>query len=126
MPRRHYTPALANRALPLVSRIVADVKVLADEIAALLERHPRARHEAEAAAALDGKLQPLRDRWQLLEKELVELGVELKDPRTGLIDFRAMRDGVEVYLCWKLGEPEVGHWHPLDTGFAGRQPIDTF
>src|SRR4051812_22707764 len=52
-----------------------------------------------------------------------ELGVELKDPALGLIDFPSLRDGREVYLCWRLGETAIEYWHPLDTGFAGRQPL---
>ncbi|HWQ11656.1 MAG TPA: DUF2203 domain-containing protein [Roseiflexaceae bacterium] len=51
-------------------------------------------------------------------------GVELKDPATGLLDFPALRDGVAVYLCWRYGEPRVAYWHPIETGFAGRRPID--
>jgi hypothetical protein len=52
-----------------------------------------------------------------------ELGVEVKDPTTGLIDFPAYRGGRVVYLCWKLGEPTIAYWHDLDAGFAGRQPL---
>lgn len=52
-----------------------------------------------------------------------ELGVELKDPALGLLDFPSMRDGRVVYLCWRLGETEIGYWHEVDTGFAGRQPL---
>jgi hypothetical protein len=51
------------------------------------------------------------------------LGLELKDVNTGLVDFPARRDGREVYLCWRYDEPRVAHWHDLDTGFAGRQPL---
>ena len=57
------------------------------------------------------------------ERELQQLGVELKDYFTGLIDFPCWMNGHEVYLCWRLGEPEVGHWHELDAGFAGRQKL---
>jgi hypothetical protein len=56
--------------------------------------------------------------------ELDELGVELKDPDTGLIDFRARRQGRIVYLCWRLGEERIEWWHELDTGFAGRQRLE--
>ena len=51
------------------------------------------------------------------------LGCELKHVDQGLIDFPALREGREVYLCWRLGEPTIGWWHDLDTGFAGRQPL---
>jgi hypothetical protein len=47
----------------------------------------------------------------------------VKDPATGLIDFRSLRGGREVYLCWRLGEGEIAWWHELDAGFQGRQPL---
>ena len=54
-------------------------------------------------------------------EELQGFDCELKDPDTGLIDFLSLRDGREVYLCWRLGEDRIRFWHYLDTGFAGRQ-----
>ncbi len=121
---RLYTPELANRSLPLVSRIVGDIQALTGQIAAVLADFP----EDVAGIRLeerDDRLAPLRDRWLELHGELDALGIELKDPRTGLIDFRWMRQGEVVYLCWRLGEPSVAHWHPLDSGFAGRAPIES-
>ena len=55
--------------------------------------------------------------------ELRHLGVEPKNGPEGLVDFPAMIDGRPVYLCWKVGELEVLHWHDLDAGFRGRQPL---
>ena len=52
-----------------------------------------------------------------------DMGVELKDPSIGLIDFPSPRDGRVVYLCWRLGEPAIEYWHETTTGFAGRQPL---
>ena len=52
-----------------------------------------------------------------------ELGCELKDLEQGLIDFPSYRDGKLVYLCWKRGEPSIGFWHDLESGFGGRQPL---
>ena len=57
------------------------------------------------------------------EQELTRLGIELKDYYTGLVDFRARVNGREVYLCWRQGEQEVGYWHELEAGFAGRQRL---
>jgi hypothetical protein len=51
------------------------------------------------------------------------MGVEIKDLGTGLVDFRTERDGMVVYLCWRLGEDPIRYWHELDTGFAGRKPL---
>src|ERR687887_96822 len=52
-----------------------------------------------------------------------ELGGIVKDLDDGLVDFLAKRDGEDVLLCWRLGEHEVGHWHGLEEGFAGRKPL---
>ena len=55
---------------------------------------------------------------------LEEAGILLRDIDRGLMDFPALADGREIYLCWELGEDEVGHWHELSAGFGGRQPLD--
>ncbi len=56
--------------------------------------------------------------------EIDELGITVKDLDMGLIDFPCLRDGREVYLCWKLGEPGIDWWHEIDAGYAGRQPLE--
>jgi hypothetical protein len=53
-----------------------------------------------------------------------EMGCLIKDLDTGLIDFPTLFRGREVYLCWKLGEPDIGFWHGVEEGFAGRKAID--
>ncbi len=55
--------------------------------------------------------------------EVESMGAVLKDPRVGLLDFYGRVDGKLVWLCWKYGEPAVGHYHALDEGFAGRKPL---
>ena len=56
-------------------------------------------------------------------EELTEMGVEVKG-LDGLIDLRSLyRDGEEVYLCWRYGEPRFAFWHTLDGGYAGRRRI---
>jgi hypothetical protein len=56
--------------------------------------------------------------------EISELGIQLKDPARGLIDFPSLRDGRVVLLCWQLGEGDtIQWWHDTDSGFAGRKPI---
>ena len=65
----------------------------------------------------------LNDALQDAFARLDEWDIELKDIPTGLIDFRAMREGREIYLCWRLGESEVEYWHELTIGFDGRQPL---
>jgi hypothetical protein len=55
--------------------------------------------------------------------EFAERGIVLRDLDRGLIDFPAVRDGREIYLCWVDGEDDIDFWHDLDAGYAGRQPL---
>jgi hypothetical protein len=52
-----------------------------------------------------------------------ELGGVVKDLDRGLVDFPALRGDEEVLLCWRLGEDEIGYWHGLEEGFAGRREL---
>lgn len=54
---------------------------------------------------------------------LAEHDIVLRDPETGLVDFPAERDGRRVWLCWRLGEETVAHWHELEAGFLARKPL---
>ena len=63
------------------------------------------------------------DKIQTILEEINDLGCFVKDVDSGLVDFPALRQGREVYLCWKLGEPRVAYWHDTDTGFSGREPL---
>lgn len=56
-------------------------------------------------------------------EEITELGIVVRDPATGLIDFPSEREGEEILLCWRLGEDDIAWWHLPEAGFAGRQPI---
>ena len=131
--KKYFTVAQANTTLPLVRAIVRDIADLARE---LRERHerlnrlrPRERngrseaHQEELLQA-EAEFERGQERMQEFEKELKDLGVELKDYFTGLVDFPCWMNGREVYLCWRMGEPEVAHWHEIDAGFAGRQKLD--
>jgi hypothetical protein len=55
---------------------------------------------------------------------LTSMGVIVRDPANGLLDFPTERDGARAFLCWKLGEDDIGFWHTTETGFAGRQPLN--
>ncbi|MBL9083102.1 MAG: DUF2203 domain-containing protein [Planctomycetales bacterium] len=133
--RKLFTLDEANATLPLVRAIVIDVVVLAQEV---VERRRRLaslktgrKQESRSVysdelAHVEQELEHDRERLMEYAQELLALGVELKDVMTGLVDFPARKDGRIVYLCWKLDEPEVGHWHELDAGFAGRREIAEF
>ena len=65
----------------------------------------------------------LTDQMENAARELDELGIEVKDPARGLIDFFSVRGGEVMYLCYLLGEPALLYWHTLDGGFAARQRL---
>jgi hypothetical protein len=123
--QRHYTAGQANEILPvvraLVRRLQAAKRTLVEEgfdtgFPALAEVSGgayggRQRAEAVVSAAL-------------CFEELEELDVVVRDLEAGLIDFPALRASREVYLCWHVDEPSVGHWHAAETGYAGRLPLD--
>ncbi len=117
----------ARRALPLVSRVVGDIRKaygkeveLEQDYAAALDRGG----EAEELQSIEDEREAIVDRMNGLTEELSDIGCELKDWETGLCDFPAIRDGREVCLCWKDGEETIGHWHETYVGFSGRQPLD--
>ncbi len=62
-------------------------------------------------------------KYNNLMHKIEEVGCEVKGIREGLIDFPSIRDGKEVYLCWRMPEEEILFWHDLNSGFAGRKPI---
>ena len=63
-------------------------------------------------------------RLLYLLNQVKEMGVYIKDIDKGLCDFPYMRHGRVVYLCWHLGEDAITHWHDVEAGFAGREPLD--
>jgi len=131
-PRRLFTVDRANAMLPLVRAITRDLANLARDVVERRERlaflkssRPKERNDVygqELAQVADDLELDIQRLAQYVE-ELRELGVEPKGAVEGLIDFPAMMDGRVVFLCWKLGEPEVLHWHDIDAGFAGRQSL---
>jgi hypothetical protein len=71
-------------------------------------------------AELDAQIQRAKDAVE----EIHAIGVQVKDLDIGLLDFPCKVDDQVVLLCWKMGEPKITHWHTLEAGFQGRQPLD--
>ena len=122
---RHYTLEEAAAVLPQVEELIRRLRSARER---LTDRE--AREALSAAAPTNGGGEPGRSvsegflalRDTLIE--LRELEVVLRDLEKGLVDFPAMRDGREVYLCWQEGEDEIAFWHEPDAGFSGRRPLD--
>jgi hypothetical protein len=125
-PKRRFTLAEANRSLSLVQRVVGDIvqtHAQAMKLQHELERQSAGRNQPPAAAPVQAQLDACMNRLEDFVDELSEIGCELKDYQMGLIDFVGRHDGRDVYLCWKLGEEQITHWHEIDSGFAGRQSV---
>ena len=123
--KKHFTLDMANKTLPLVRRIVEDIVHTHDHALDLLAKSESVKDSVKQSAT-QKQLDSSMDRLQSLVRELSDIGCELKDYKTGLIDFLGQHQGREVHLCWKLGEDKIGYWHELNDGFAGRKPISTF
>ena len=122
-PKRRFTLAQANSALPLVRRIVGDIVKTHGLILRLQAEMDRASGKEQATA--QGRLDQSVGRLEDFVDELTEVGCELKDYQVGLIDFVGRHESRDVYLCWKLGEEKVAYWHEMNAGYAGRQPVST-
>ena len=122
--QRHWTPEEANQLRPIVGatvrrirtarRMLADVgfdsefAILADATGGAWPGRERALASLEIALGFE---------------QLERLDIVVRDLERGLVDFPAVIDGREVYLCWLLDEPQVTHWHGVESGFAGRRPL---
>jgi hypothetical protein len=128
---KYFTPQQANAMLPLLRSILRDVTDLAHELHDRQESIQNSRasnatltpSHREEMVQMEAEFERGRDRMHDYLDELQKLGIELKDPFAGLVDFRSKMDGREVYLCWRMDESEVAHWHELDKGYACRQKL---
>jgi hypothetical protein len=132
VPPRYFTTEQANEALQEVRPLTEE---LVEHRRALLELQELQSSLNQRIAGNGGNVEPreLQGLQERLDEEVAgiarcvarihEAGGLVKDLDAGLVDFPARREGVEVLLCWRLGEDEVGFWHGLEEGFSGRKPL---
>jgi hypothetical protein len=130
MPRT-FTLEEARALLPEVRALaeaMRDQKRAFDEQRALLTRADVQSggngHGPRGSLAAQAEAERLVQEIQRGIERLHELGVEVKGIDEGLVDFPSLRDGRLIYLCWRIGEPDIQYWHELDTGFRGRRPLE--
>jgi hypothetical protein len=122
--RRHFTVEQANALLPTVGAILRRLRDAREQLSG-------SGFDTELAlnAESTGGAWPGRERARaalvvtLGFEQLEDLEVLVRDLDRGLVDFPSLVDGREVYLCWQLGEPDIRHWHGLESGYAGRRPL---
>lgn len=122
---RHFTREEANALLPRLTAMLDRLREARDDLT------DTEAHEAlsDAAPTNGGGEEGRQVGVAFLEvRRLLETieqsGIVLRDIDRGLVDFPALMDDREIYLCWELGEDEVAYWHELETGYGGREPLD--
>lgn len=126
---RYYTVDEANAALDTIRPWLIELREIRDRLETVqtqldgIGERARTNGRAGELDRLAEELVRLAERAKQLVDDLTARGIELKDPRRGLIDFRSYREGRVVYLCWHLGEGDIAYWHELDAGYRGRQPL---
>ncbi|WP_263353695.1 DUF2203 domain-containing protein [Acidicapsa acidisoli] len=129
-----FTLEEAQSMLPLVESLLKraiDSKQAAEEIDEELSALARRIHLSGGmtvnVAKVAGQRSAMEKHIQRAREsvaEIDEIGVQVKDLDSGLLDFPCRMDDEIVLLCWKSGETAIEHWHTMESGFKGRQPID--
>ena len=119
---RHWTPEQANDLLPIVGATIRRLREAQRGLSGF-DSELAERAEATGGAWPGRKRARASVEVALCFETLERLDLVVRDLERGLVDFPAVIDGREVYLCWRLDEPSVGHWHGVEAGFAGRRPL---
>ena len=127
---RYFTLEEANRTLSYVRPVVSDIVdayrrwkdgVRRYEVIAANSRSDTG--ETGEQLALREEVEKIARQINVYLEELSSVGCVLKGFDDGLVDFYSRLEGRDIFLCWKLGEDDIAHWHELDAGVAGRQPL---
>ncbi|MCU0343709.1 MAG: DUF2203 domain-containing protein [Ignavibacterium sp.] len=115
---KYFTPAEARKTLPLVKNIVRDILLATREMRLIAE-------EINDGLEDDIRIKKLANDVNGFLSELEEVGCYYKDTKfqIGLVDFPAMIEGEEVYLCWRSDEEDILYYHEVDAGYLGRKLI---
>jgi hypothetical protein len=120
-----FTVAEANQVITIIRPLM---RQLLEMRASIQRKQPEAWLAVEKAAGNGGNKAASHvalefEKMETLVKAIQGTGALVKDLNSGLVDFLSVRDGREVYLCWRYGEDEIHYWHDIDAGFSGRNPI---
>jgi hypothetical protein len=127
MPR-YFTLQEANATLVAIRPLMDEIQAIRQKIIAHKPEFWPAIERAAGNGGSRAASKVVEDFEQLdtLVRQVRGTGVLFKDINLGLLDFPALKDGHEVYLCWKYGEGDIAFWHEIEAGYAGRQPISSF
>lgn len=122
--RRFFTVQEANELIPFLSERLRELRLMHEKLRVWSSSNPEAQEiTLRGGTPVPPSYLGVVTRLQNVISDICAEGCHLKDVESGLVDFPTIWEGREVYLCWKLGEAEVGHWHDIEAGFAGRQSL---
>ena len=123
---RIFTLAEASQLIPRLRAILTEAGGEWARMRRLNPQIQKARDKVPLDAFAPGGAEYVEAASHLvfLLHQVKDMGVYIKDIDKGLCDFPYMRNGRVVYLCWHLGEASITHWHDIEAGFAGREPLD--
>jgi hypothetical protein len=125
MEKRLFSVQEANELIPFLSERLPRLRALRQNLAKMAPSKTPSTQDLVlmGGIAVDGDYFRRVKQLQQWVSEIGSKGCQIKDLDSLLVDFPTLLEGREVYLCWKMGESEVGFWHEVDAGFAGRQPL---
>ncbi|HXK58949.1 MAG TPA: DUF2203 domain-containing protein [Acidobacteriota bacterium] len=126
MANRFFSLEEARQALPRIRDLMEQLVIMAGNLEEARE-HVKGlaeRGEMNTGSAIGTRYIEGLAAISSLVNSIQEIGCIVKSIDEGLVDFPHVREGREVYLCWKYGEPDIAYWHEVDAGFAGRTPLD--
>jgi hypothetical protein len=121
---KHYTIEEARALLPLARQWLAELETCQNRLQALNERVTALLKDGnDAGGEPVNQLIKTLARCQQVLQEFRQREIQVKDFRRGLLDFPALREGREVFLCWEKDEDDIEFWHDLETGYPGRERL---
>lgn len=122
MSARRYTVAEANATLPTLAPLLESLRE-AQRVMAELHDEVMEAMKSNGGGESGRRFTEASQTAGTAAAEIEALEIIVRDPASGLVDFPSEREGEEIFLCWRLAEDAVAWWHPIDSGFAGRQPL---
>jgi len=122
---KHYTLEEARALLPQIREWLGKIQLLGERLAELdvrLRSLSSSGHDV-GGESVNASIK-IRADLQSVSQEFESRAIQIKDLERGLIDFPALRDGREIFLCWEKDEDEIEHWHDIDSGYSGRERLE--
>jgi len=123
--QRYFTVAEANALIPELQKQILRLQAMLNRLREEYGEKEQQLFHLEQRNGRPPEWEPpsVAEAIHKAVDELHAMGVILRDVEYGIVDFPHLRNGREVFLCWKLGEERVRYWHELDTGFNARKPL---